>query len=56
MLGLVKNLSSIRSPNFPHQKLKMPGIEFRFDRKMRPSMEIQPSILILIDCEKRPKK
>ena len=37
--GSLKNSSSVRSPNFPHQKLKMLGIKFCFDRKMRPSME-----------------
>ena len=55
MLGLLKNSSSIRRPNFLHQKLKMLGIEFRFDRKMCPSMESQPRIIFLIDCEERPK-
>ena len=40
----LKNSFSARSPNFPHRKLKMLGIEFRFDRKMRPSKESQPSI------------
>ena len=56
MLGSLKNSFSVRSPNFPHKKLKMPGIEFCFDRKMRPSMESQPSILLLMDCGDRPKK
>ena len=56
MLGSLKNSSSARSPNFPHQKLKMLKIEFRFDRKMRPSMESQPSILLLMDYGERPKK
>ena len=51
----LKNSSSIESPNFPHQKLKMLGIEFCFDRKMRPSMESHPSILLLMDCVERPK-
>ena len=55
MLGSLKNYSSARSPNFPHQKLKMIGIEFHFDRKMRPSMEIQPSLLLLIDCGEKTK-
>ena len=55
MLGSLKNSSSVEIPNFPHQKLKMLGIEFRFDRKMRPSMESQPSILLLMDCGERPK-
>ena len=44
--GLTQNSSSARSPNFPHRKLKMLGIEFRFDRKMRPSMESQYSLLL----------
>ena len=56
MLGLLKNSSSARSPNFPHRKLKMLGIEIHFDKKMRPSMESQPSILVLMDCGERPKK
>ena len=37
MPGSLKNSSSVKSPNFPHQKLKMLIIEFRFDKKMRPS-------------------
>ena len=56
MLGSLKNSSSVRSPNFLHQKLKMLGIEFRFDRKMHPSMESQPSLLLLINCGERTKK
>ena len=56
MMGSLKNSSSLRGPNFPHQKLKMLGIEFYFDRKMRPSMEVQPSLLLLMDCGERPKK
>ena len=56
MLGSLKNSSSVRSPNFLHQKLKMLGIEFRFDRKMCPSMESHPSILFLMDYGERPKK
>ena len=48
MLGSLKNSSSVRSPNFPYEKLKMLGIEFRFDRKIRPSMESQPSFLLLV--------
>ena len=36
ILGSLKNSSSVKSPNFPQQKLKMPGIKFCFDRKMRP--------------------
>ena len=55
MPGLLKNYSSVRSPNFLHQKLKMSRIEFRFDRKMRPSMESHPSIILLMDCGERPK-
>ena len=55
MSGSLKNSSSIKSPNFPHQKLKMPGIEFRFNRKMRPSIESQPSIILLMDCGGDPK-
>ena len=39
MLGSIKNSSSTRSPNFPHEKLKMFGIKFWFDRKTHPSME-----------------
>ena len=38
------------------EKLKMLGIEFRFDKKMCPSMESQPSLLLLIDCGERTKK
>ena len=55
MFGLIKNSSSSRSPNFQHQKLKMLGIEFCFDRKMCPSMESQPSIILLMDCGENPK-
>ena len=55
MLGSLKKSSSTRSPNFPHRKLKMLEIEFRFDRKMHPSMESHPSILLLIHCGERPK-
>ena len=55
MLGSLKNSSFARSPNFPHRKLKMLGIEFCLDRKMRPSMEIHPNILFLMDCGERPK-
>ena len=47
MLGLLKNSSSIRRPNFLHQKLKMLGIEFRFNKKMHPIMESDPSIVFL---------
>ena len=56
MLASLKISSSVRSPNFSRQKLKMLGIEFRFERKMRPSMESQPSILLLMDCGEIPKK
>ena len=56
MLGSLKNYSSVRSPNFPHRKLKMLEIAFRIDRKMCPSMESQPSLLLLIDCGERTKK
>ena len=52
MLGSLKNLSSTRSPNFPHGKLKTLGIEFLFDRKMCPSMESQPSILLWRETQK----
>ena len=55
MLGSLKNYSSVRIPNFSYQKLKMSGIEFCFDIKMRPSMEIHPSILLLMDCGERLK-
>ena len=56
MLGSLKNSSSARIPNFPHRKLEMLGIEFRFDRKMCPSMESQPSLILLIDSGERAKK
>ena len=39
MLGSLKNSSFVKSPNFPQQKLKMPGIKFFFYRKLRPLME-----------------
>ena len=55
MLGSLKNSSSVESPNFPHRKLKMPRIEFCFDKKMHPSMESHPSIILLMDCGERPK-
>ena len=55
MSGSLKKFSSVKSPNFPHQKLKMPGIEFRFNKKMRPSMESQPRILLLMYFGERPK-
>ena len=56
MLGTLKNSSSIKISNFPHQKLKILGIEFHFDRKMHPLMESQPSILLLMNYGERPKK
>ena len=56
MLGSLKNSSFVISPNFQHQKLKMLGIKFRFDKKMRTSMESQPSILLLMDCGERDPK
>ena len=56
MLGLLNNSSSVEIPNFPHRNLKMLGIEFRFKKKMRPSMESQPTILLLMGCGERPKK
>ena len=55
MLGSLKNSSYVESPNFLHRKLKMLGIEFRLDKKMRPSMESQPSILLLMDYGERSK-
>ena len=39
MSSSLKNSSSVKSPNFLQQKLKMPEIKFYFDRMMRPSME-----------------
>ena len=56
MLGSLKNSSYVKIPNFPQQKLKMLAIKFCFDRKMRPSMEVQPSLLLLMDCGERPKR
>ena len=56
MLGSLKNYSPVESPNFSHRKLKMIVIEFRFDRKMCPPMESQPSILLVMDFGERPKK
>ena len=56
MPGSLKNSSSVEIPNFPHWKLKMLGIEFCFDRKMHPSMESQPGIILLMDCGEKPKK
>ena len=56
MLGSLKKYSFARSPNFPHRKLKMLEIEFRFDEKMRPSLESYPSIRLLMDCGERPKR
>ena len=32
----LKNSFSVKGPNFPQQKLKMLGIKFCFNRKMRP--------------------
>ena len=55
MLGSLKNSSFVRSPNFPHQKLKMSEIEFRLNRKMRPSMQSHPRILFLMDYGERAK-
>ena len=55
MLGSLKNSSSVKVHNFPQQKLKMPGIKFCFDRKMHPSMESYPSLLLLMNCGERPK-
>ena len=56
MLGSLKNSSSVRKPNFPHQKLKMLIIEFCIDRKMHPSMESHPSIFLLKIYGGRSKK
>ena len=56
MLGSLKNSSSVKIPNFPQQKLKMPGIKFYIDRKMCPSIESYPSLLFLMDGGERPKK
>ena len=56
MSGLLKNSYFVRNSNFLHQKLKMLEIKFRFDRKMRPSMESHPSLILLIDYGERPKK
>ena len=39
IVGSLKNSSSVKIPNFLHQKMKMPEIKFCFDRKMRLSME-----------------
>ena len=36
MPGSLKNSSSVESPNFPHRKLKIVGIEFRFQQKDAP--------------------
>ena len=55
VLGSLKNSSSVKSPNFPQQKLKITRIKFRLDRKIGPSMESYPSILLLMDCGERPK-
>ena len=56
MLGSLKNSSSVKSPNFLQQKLKIPGIKFCFDRKMHPLMESYPSLRLFMDCGERPKK
>ena len=56
MPGSLKNSSFVKIPNFPHQKLKMLGIKFCFDRKIRPSMESYPSLPLLMDYGERPKK
>ena len=55
MSSSLKNSSSIKSLNFLQQKLKMPRIKLCFDRKMHPSMESQPSLLLLMDCGERPR-
>ena len=56
MLGSPKNSSSMKSPNFPQQKLKMPKIKICFDRKMIPSMESYPRLIFLMISRERPKK
>ena len=56
MLGSLKISSYVKISNFLQQKLKMPEIKFCFDKKMRPSMESQPNLLLLMDCGERPKK
>ena len=56
MLGSLKNSFSIKIPNFPHPKLKMPKIKLCFDRMMHPSIESYPNILLLMDCGEGPKK
>ena len=55
MLGSLKNSTSVKIADFPMQKLKMPGIKFYFDRKMHPSMESYPSLILLMDCGERLK-
>ena len=50
MSGSLKNSSFVKSSNFPQQKLKMPGIKIWFNKKMHPSMDSQPSLLLLMDC------
>ena len=55
ILGSLKNSSLVKSPNLLQHKLKMPEIKLCFDRKMRPSMEVQTSLLLLMDCGERPK-
>ena len=52
-------LVSLRNSSFveiPTSKLKMLEIEFRIDRKMHPSMESHPSILLLKICGGRSTK
>ena len=57
MPGSLKKISYVEIPNlFSAPELKMLGIEFRFDRKMRPLMESQPSLILLINCGERTKK
>ena len=56
MLGSLKNSSYVEIPNFLPRKVKMLKIEFHFDKRMHPSMESHPSILLLMDCGERPKK
>ena len=56
MPGSLKNSSPVKIPNFPQQKLKIPGIKFCFDRKMHPSMESHPSLVLMINYGERTKK
>ena len=55
MLVSLKNFTSVKSPNFPQQKLKTREIKFCFDRKMHPSIESHPRLLLLMDGGERPK-